>query len=174
MVDLIVGIIMFVLIFGFPLALILGGLVIGRILEKRHFASIRVREAAHLSYPAVPTQTVPTPSWDPNATVTSAHLVTASVVVSLDHFKKILAPFRKLFGGNIRSYESLLDRAKREAILRLKERAPEGHIIVNLRLITSNIASIHDRRQKVGGVEVLAFGTVVQYSVPPPFGGADT
>ena len=71
---------------------------------------------------------------------------------------------RNVFGGRIRSFESLLDRAKREAILRMKEQYPDGHIIVNLRLNTSQIGSTQGKKG-LGAVEVLASGTVVRYSV---------
>ncbi|RME71145.1 MAG: YbjQ family protein [Verrucomicrobia bacterium] len=136
----------------------IGGLIIGSILESRHFASIRSREAATADYPAVPTR-----SWDETRAVAEVRLVASSVVVSLDYFKRILAGLRNIFGGRIRSYESLLDRAKREAILRLKESAPGFDIIVNLRVDTSNIASVHNRKKGIGGVEVLASGTAIRY-----------
>ena len=164
--ELIGGIIVMVIMLS-PFLVIVGALIIGRALENRHFKSIREREAAHSNYPAVPTQ-----SWDFGTPVIDSRLVSASIVVSLDHFKRFLAGFRNFFGGNIRSYESLLDRAKREAILRLKEQAPDCHIIVNLRLITSNIASIHYKNKGTSGVEVLAFGTAVRYNAEPRPGGA--
>ena len=48
------------------------------------------------------------------------------VVISLDHFKRFLAGLRALVGGRIRSYETLLDRARREALMRMKEAARDG------------------------------------------------
>ncbi len=156
------GLIAILFIYALPLVFALMAMVVGRHIEKRHFASIRDREAATHHFPAVPTS-----SWDPDAQVIDSRLVSASVVVSLDHFKRILASFRNIFGGNIRSYESLLDRAKREAILRVKEQARDCDIIVNLRIITSNIASVQDQRKGVGGVEVLAFGTAIKYKTAP-------
>ena len=152
----------FVVGLGLAILLPLLGLIVGRILENRHFKSIREREAQTGHFPAVPTKT-----WDQAMPVAEAKLVSSSVVVSLDYFKRILANFRNIFGGNVRSYETLLDRAKREAILRLKEQVPDHHIIVNLRLQTSNIISVHDKNQQMGGVEVLAFGTAVKYAAQP-------
>lgn len=146
-------------LFALSVLTTIGGLVLAIWLERRHFQSIRDREAGFHDYPAVPTR-----SWDTGVEVADARLVTASVVVSLSHFKRFMVRFRQIFGGRIRSYENLLERGKREAILRLKEQTPDHHIIVNLRLLTSNIASIHDPRQKgASGVEVLASGTAVQY-----------
>ena len=154
---------------GIPLLIIALAMASGTMLERRHYRLIRKREKEYLRLPAVPTT-----ATELNRPVAAARMVSGSVVVSLDYFKRFLAGLRQIFGGRIRSYESLVDRGRREAILRMKDQAGSADIIVNLRLVNSNIASIHDRRQKVGGVEVLAFGTVVTYSVPPPFGGPDT
>jgi len=147
------------LIYGLPVFLAVFGLVVGGILERRHFASIREREARTAALPVFPTR-----STDAGRTLADGRLVVASVVVSLDYFKKILAAFRNIFGGNVRAYESLLDRAKRESILRLKEQAADCDAIINLRLETSNLASVQSRKKKgIGGVEVVAYGTAIRY-----------
>ena len=168
-IDDVIGSVIVMLFALSPFLIIVVALLVGRALENRHFKSIREREATYSSYPAVPTQ-----SWDFETPVIDSRLVAASVVVSLDHFKRILAGFRNFFGGNIRSYESLLDRARREAILRLKEQASDCHIIVNLRLVTSNIASIQYKNKGTSGVEVLAFGTAVRYNADPRPSGTAT
>lgn len=142
-----------------PLILLVFALLVGSILERRHFASIRQREQVTQGLPVVPTD------WlDPERSVAETRLVTAGVVVSLDYFKRFLASFRNLVGGRVQSYESLLDRARREAILRLKEQVPDADIIVNLRIDTSNIANVNrGKRKGLGAVEVLAIGTAVRY-----------
>ncbi len=152
------SVIVVILIYGFPFFLLVFALIIGRYLENAHFKSIRQREDATRNLPAMPTA-----STDPDQVVAESKLVTGSVVVSLDYFKKFLASFRNIFGGNVQSYQSLLDRAKREAILRVKEQVPEYDVVVNLRVISSNISSVQAKRKGVGGVEVLAFGTAVKY-----------
>lgn len=149
-----------VLAYGLPVLFAITGLVVGSWLERRHFRSIREREQRFDAFPAVPTR-----SWDDTREILDAQLVTTSVVVSLDYFKRILAALRNIFGGRVRSYETLLDRARREAILRLKESVPQHDIIVNLRLDTSNISSIHGRKAKgIAGVEVIASGTAIRYA----------
>lgn len=154
-----IDLVLVVLIYGLPIFLAAFGLVVGGILERRHFASIREREKRYAALPVFPTR-----SADADRKVADGHLVVASIVVSLDYFKKILAAFRNIFGGNVRSYESLLDRAKREAILRLKEQATGCDAIINLRLETSNLASTQSRKKKgIGGVEVIAYGTAIRY-----------
>jgi uncharacterized protein YbjQ (UPF0145 family) len=68
-----------------------------------------------------------------------------------------------IFGGRVKAYETLLDRARREALLRLKEGAVERgyHAVVNVRLETCRIANSRNS-ESVAGLEVLAFGTGVK------------
>lgn len=136
--------------------------LIGRSLEKKHFASIRAREAATASLPVITGK-----SGDPTLQVVKAEMVTGSVVVSLDHFKRFLAKLRMIFGGRVASYETLLDRGRREATLRLKERCVGADIVLNFRMETSTIANTKGK-QGAGGVEVLAYGTAITYGGPLP------
>jgi uncharacterized protein YbjQ (UPF0145 family) len=94
-------------------------------------------------------------------TVGSAGLVTGSVVVSLDYFKRVIAGLRGLIGGRIKTYEPLLDRARREALLRLVESAKRDGFdaVVNVRLETSRLANSRRDGKGTAGVEMLAFGT---------------
>ncbi|MFP4306346.1 MAG: YbjQ family protein [Desulfococcaceae bacterium] len=132
------------------------GFFVGRWLEGRHFRSILKREEATLATPAV---TLRRPDADP-MDVVRAELVCGNVVISIDYFKMILASLRTLFGGRIKSYESLVDRARREAVLRMKESAPWAHQIINVRLETSTIGQSAGKKGP-GSVEVLAYGTAL-------------
>ena len=67
-------------------------------------------------------------------TIENAELVTGSVVISVDYFKRFVSFLRDIFGGRVGAYESLIDRARREAILRMKENAKGADIILNLKL----------------------------------------
>jgi len=150
-----------------PLGLLILGWVVGSRVEKRHYASIREREARTAVLPAVPTR-----SPDSTRTIADARLVMASVVISLDYFKRFLAGLRKIFGGRVRAYESLMDRARREAVLRLKEQAAGADIILNLRMETANIARARQGKG-IGAIEVLASGTALRYG-PEASRGADS
>ncbi|MCH2476148.1 MAG: YbjQ family protein [Gemmatimonadetes bacterium] len=92
-----------------------------------------------------------------------ADMVMGSVVVSHDHFKRFLAQLRIIVGGRIKSYEPLLDRARREAVLRMKEQAlAHGHnTVVNIRLETSRLANSRRGGKGTAGVEMLAYGTAL-------------
>ena len=138
------------------LALMGSGFFAGRWLERRHFRSIEARERDTLGTPIVSLRSAPVDPED----VTRAELVTGSVVISIDYFKMILAGLRAIFGGRVKAYEPLLDRARREAMLRMKESAPWAGMIVNVRVETASIGRSAGKRG-VGSVEVLAYGTAL-------------
>ncbi|PIE63030.1 MAG: hypothetical protein CSA25_02230 [Desulfobacter postgatei] len=75
---------------------------------------------------------------DSGRTIRKSKLVTGNVVISVDYFKRIAAGLRNLFGGQVCVYESLVDRARREALLRLHESCEDADEIINL-LETSSI-----------------------------------
>lgn len=142
---------------GLPLALLAFAYLVGALIERRHFANIRRREGAMRAFPTTTFQALPE-DWQ----VADCELITANVVVSLDYFKRVVAGLRSLVGGRITTYEPLLDRARREAILRVTEAAREKGFdaVINLRLETSRMAN-SESGQGVGGIEILAFGTAL-------------
>lgn len=128
---------------------------VGEWIERRHYRSIRSREGRWQRLPAITFRSIPK-SWE----VMDTGMVMGSTVVSVDYFKRFLAGLRMIFGGRVRSYESLLDRARREALLRLKKSAMDHgyHAVVNVRLETARMANGRGG-QGTAGVEILAFGT---------------
>ena len=140
------------------LVLLILGFLFGRLAEKRHFRSILKREKETLKVPVMTVKTVPT-----QLKQCRTFLVTGNVVVSIDFFKKFLSGLKAMIGGRLTSYESLLDRARREAILRMKESAilSGGKIIVNVRIETASISKHSNSRYSVGSVEVVAYGTAI-------------
>lgn len=149
---------------GLPLALLMLAYVTGGYLERRHFADIRAREARCREFPAVTFETLPA-QWR----VSSSQLVHGSVVISLDYFKRFVAGLRMVVGGRVKTYEPLLDRARREAVLRMIEaaRASGYDAVVNVRIETSRLANARSGRESTAGVEMLAFGTAVRFDAPP-------
>jgi len=145
MYDLIVLLVLLALGYGF-----------GRYAESKHYKSIIKREKVLNAIPAVASKVIVPPRNELNS-----QLVTGSVVISIDYFKRFIAGLRNIFGGRVTSYESLLDRARREAILRMKEEAKKlnAELVFNIKLETS---SIHKGRgNSIGSVEVLAYGTAL-------------
>ena len=97
----------------------------------------------------------------PRLAAPAASLVAGSVVIADDYFKSLVAGLHTFFGGRVRSYESLVDRARREAVLRMKAeaRARGAGMIVNVKFQTFAIPG--RRPGSTRAVEVLAYGTAV-------------
>ena len=146
---------------GLPLLALLGAYFIGSAIERRHFRSIREREELLHDFPVVSFDTMPA-DWN----AASATMVTGSIVISLDYFKRVIAGLRGLVGGRIKTYEPLLERARREALLRMSEsaRAQGFDAIFNVRLETSRLANAGRDGKGTAGVEMLAFGTAVKFA----------
>ena len=81
------------------------------------------------------------------------------MVISVDYFKRFVAGLRALTGGEVKSFSTLLDRARREAIIRMKQSSPNANVYVNLRLMTSTISG-QSTSQSLGTVEVVAVATI--------------
>ncbi len=146
---------------GTFLVLSIVGLVAGRVIEERHYKSIREREKRTLGLPAVPSR-----AWNPARPVAEARLVCGSVVMAADYFRSFLAGLRNLVGGRVTSFETMLDRGRREAVLRMKEEFPEADVIVNVRLETSTLGveQAGRRGNALGTLELLAYGTAIRYA----------
>ena len=143
---------------GVPLLLIVAALFIGTSLERKHYRSIDERERTYGRIALLNGRHYPR-----NPAVAKSCFVSGSVVISYDYFKRFLAGLRMFFGGEVRSYVSLLDRGRREAILRMKEKCSNADLIVNLRIETSSISKGR-KKNSPGTVEVFAYGTALWYS----------
>jgi uncharacterized protein YbjQ (UPF0145 family) len=132
------------------------GYFAGRWNERRHYASIHAREQ-ELAGVLVFTNRFPPPS----TTRVQTGLVSGSAVISEDFFKGVLAGLYSLFGGRLRSYESLLDRARREAVLRMKAEAKArgAGMVINVKFQTFAIGG--RKPESIKGVEILAYGTAL-------------
>ncbi|MGD1867412.1 MAG: YbjQ family protein [Phormidesmis sp.] len=140
-----------------PLILTAIGFFVGKNLEQKHYASIKAREKQTLHIPMM--------NFGAKQDLPHAHeaqMFVGSVVVANDYFKTLSAALRNLVGGRVVVYESLVDRGRREALLRMKEEAIGwgASQIVNVRFETSNIGG-----QGGGGlaaVEIMAYGTAIR------------
>lgn len=138
------------------LALLVIGYFIGTYLERKHYRSILKREEELRAMPVVASKVLP-----PDAEVYTQELVMGNVTISVDYFKRFLATLHNFFGGRVSSYESLLDRARREAILRMKSDAmsKQASLILNVKYETASIYK--GSGSNIGSVEVLAYGTAL-------------
>ncbi len=132
------------------------GFAFGRYAENRHYRSIIEREELLREITAIAVRFPPIITPRPKTA-----LVSGSVVVAEDYFKRFLFGLRSLIGGRVRSYETLVDRGRREAILRMKQQTADmgGSMVFNIKIETASIIS--GRKNRVGAIEVHAYGTAI-------------
>ena len=138
---------------GFAVLLILIGLFSGSWIERRHYRSIRQRESALRGIPVSNLRALPEARL-----ILRSRLVCGSVVISIDAFKQALAGLQSFFGGEVTAYETLIDRARREAMLRLYDQLGPPEVLANVRIETATIGN----GERVSSVEVLAYATAVE------------
>jgi uncharacterized protein YbjQ (UPF0145 family) len=141
--------------------MLIGAWISGGILERRHLKGLLLLESGSRGVLAVTIEDLP-PNWH----VESSELVMGNVVISQDYFKRFAASIKGIFGGNIRVFESLLERARREALVRMKgvAHARGYNTIINVRIETVRLASSRREGKGTAGVEILAFGTAISLS----------
>ena len=140
------------------------GLVIGRTVEKRHFASIQEREAATKGQMLI-TQLKSFPNFASGSKVPT--VVMTEVVIGSDYLKTWLSQWRNLFGGEMRSFRSLQERAKREALLRLAEQAQaKGYnALCNVRFNGADVGgNTSGRKNKIHFAAIIATATAYDAS----------
>ena len=142
---------------GLTLLLIAIGYFFGRANEHAHFSRLKQGEAEFSHISATNLKTVP------DDLTPGGVLVTGNVVIAVDYFKVIISTLKTLFGGKLRAYESLMERARREALLRLKQKADAlgADAVYNVRY---EFSAIGTQPQRMGGVELLAYGTAVKHA----------
>lgn len=139
------------------IGLLLIGLIAGSLNERNHFRRLAADEA-QLSHILVTNL-----KHIPHTIEPGGVLVSGNVVIAVDYFKRIMAALRMIFGGELRAYQTLMTRARREAIVRMKREADAlgATAVHNVRIEFSSIGS---QPSKIGGTELLAYGTAVKAS----------
>jgi len=139
------------------IVLLIIGVIFGSINERNHFARIEKAERELSDIKILNTKTLPVNIEKGGA------LVTGNVVIAVDYFKIFIAGFIMLFGGRMSGYERMMERARREALVRMQREAKElgADAIYNTRI---EFSAVGQRPNKIGGAELFAYGTAVRYS----------
>lgn len=147
---------------AFAGVLLLLGLTAGRFAERRHFARIEARER-DIAGVVVVTDLRAFPGGVAPGSV--PRLVSGEAVISSDYFKTFVAGLKKIVGGELRSLESLMNRARREAILRLIEqaRAQGCDTICNVRIEGFDVAGASAKANNKAMVMVCVLATGTAY-----------
>ncbi len=146
------------LIYAITPAMLLGAWISGTILERRHLKNLLLLESGSRDVLAITVENVPA-GWQ----VDRCDLVVGNVVISQDYFKRFAAGIKGVFGGRIGVLEPLLERARREALVRMKaEAAARGYdTVINVRIETCTLARGRRDGKGTAGVEIMAFGTAI-------------
>jgi uncharacterized protein YbjQ (UPF0145 family) len=157
--------------YGSPLFMLFATWLIGRWIQKRHVQSLERRES-DVGKRIIITNERRLPE---GVNATQGSMVSGSVVVGTDYFRRFLAAWRNIFGGRVGSVEPILMRARREAILRMLDKADMqgANFVVNVRLETAIVGTTQsgNNRNKFSMCEVLAYGTAVSTGfVSSPYG----
>lgn len=137
-----------------PLGLLLLGWLVGRARERSHLQLLDARERQHAHQMLVIDL-----EEIPGAPGQSIGLVMGGAVIATDYFKTLAATLRAVFGGEVRSFQTLLTRARREAHARMVDEALRlgADTVVNVRFQTSDIGG-----QRSTQTEVFCYGTAVR------------
>lgn len=127
------------------------GYFVGSAREKKHFQEIIEREKRLLHLPVQNGKKI-------NPEYQNSLFVSGSVVIASDYFKNFAGTLKNFFGGNVSALETLMDSARREAVLRAKEQAAAwgAEEILGFRVEFASLDQM--------GVEVIAYGTAVKRS----------
>jgi uncharacterized protein YbjQ (UPF0145 family) len=151
MIELIVGLALTVIF-------LFGGLFLGKRNDRKHLASIAEREARYRDIRLDNRKRVDLPDDVEVCTLVIGQYVSAS-----DYFKAFATKLRGLVGGEMNSMITLMERARREAVLRMVESALKHGAteVWNIRFETSNISQMNGKRG-AAQVEIIAYGTAIK------------
>ena len=129
----------------FVLPLVVFGLIIGRTVEKRHIRRLDEFDAEHEDFLITQLKSFPMAVYSDQP----SSLVVAEVVIASDYLKSWFAKWRNLFGGELRSFQTLQTRAKREVMQRLIKSAMEQgyNAICNVRIESADVGGATAERQ---------------------------
>lgn len=145
-----------------PILLLLLGVLAGGRTERLHLKKLTQREKVLEHIRVCNLKRVHDPHSAQQAT-----LVTGQVVIATDYFKSFVTSLRNLVGGEMKAAQTLMIRARREALLRLLDEARQmgATEVWNVRFGSSTIAQATGKRGAMQ-VEMLAWGTAIVRDSP--------
>lgn len=149
------------------LFLLMLGLLVGGYRERAHLRQLDDREQATSHFLITQLKSYPSAT----AGDTPPTLLVGEAVIATDYLKSFLAGLRNIFGGRVRSYQTLLTRARREALLRIVEEADRRgyNAVCNVRFETADVGGNTGAQSKVPMAAILASATAYHAHVPGPW-----
>jgi len=154
LIGLVVGLAIFLFLLGL-------GLIVGWSREQNHLRDLSQREQEFSDISVTQLKSFPgnVPGPLPPA------VFFGETAIATDYFKSFMAKLRNIFGGEVRSYENLLARARRESLLRILAQARQKgyNAVGNVRYENADVGG-NSTTRKTAMVCILASATV--YYVP--------
>lgn len=150
----------------FLFLLLVCGFIIGRYQERTHLKNLDEREANNDDMTITQLKDFPG-GCDPAKTPKA---ITKEVVIGSDYLKRFLMTFKHILGGELTSYESLILRARREALQRIVEQARhEGYnAVCNVRMYMTYLGGSPSSNQKNMTIaEIMVVGTAYRTASEP-------
>jgi uncharacterized protein YbjQ (UPF0145 family) len=148
---------------GIVVFLLAMGLIAGTIAERSHLANLAEREQNN--GPFLVTQLKSFPAYASGGP--APQLIVAEAALSSDYFRSFLASLRRLFGGEVKSFHKLLQRARREATQKVIEQSRQlgYNAICNLRLDAADIGG-NSKARGAAIVCIIASATAYHFEAP--------
>lgn len=131
------------------------GWLVATLLERRHNAQMTEREKLLADVRVSTTRKA-------GPLAKEGIMISGSVVIAHDFFRTLIIAFRKLIGGNIKPYERLVNRGRREAFIRMREEALLRGFdeVINVRFGSALVAG-----RFLSAVEMVVYGTGIKSGV---------
>lgn len=142
----------------FFVSLFIIGYLTGRQVELSHFRSLRDREERFRHIATI------TGQWKQHIDEGSEYkMVMGSVVIGADYFKSVVSGLRNVFGGKMNNYETLLDRGRREALVRMLAEADQwgAEKVLNVRFVCTDIGG-KNGKSLMPCSEIHVYGTGIK------------
>ncbi len=151
------GLIIFILYAGIPALGLLGAFLAGNWIASRHDDDLTQRARAVADIRMTDMKLLIDPVNGPQP----PSLMVSEVTLGIDHFRGFLGNLKNIFGGEVRSYQTTLERARREVIMRLLEQAhAQGfNAVANLRINFVDISGNATKARKASSVSIIASAT---------------
>ena len=147
----------FFLYIGLPALGLLGAFAAGNWIASRHEARLTQRSQAVAGIRMTDMKRLLDAVEGPQPPM----LVVSEITLGVDHFRGFLGNLKNIFGGEVKSFQTTLDRARREVIMRLLEQTQANgyNAVANLRVEFVDISGNATMAQKAASVSILASGT---------------
>ena len=141
---------------GIAVLLLALGFGVGGYTERKHIKRLNARE---FECKGVLVSTLSSHPYADSAA--GSTMVIGECVIATDYFKSFITKLKKIIGGELRAYLSLMDRARRESVIRLVDAAQEqGYdAVCNVRFVSADVGGSSSNKKGSAMVAIIASGT---------------